>query len=57
MFKLTKKIPLEYDGICYFNNNYLLLKDNIIDFYDTNFNKIKEIKLDDNFKYNKYKMY
>ena len=46
MFKLIKKIPLEYDGICYYKENYLLLKDNIIDFYDNDFNKIKEIKLD-----------
>ena len=51
MFKLIKKIPLEYDGICYYKENYLLLKNNIIDLYDNDFNKIKEIKLDNKFNY------
>ena len=54
MFKLIKKIPLEYDGICYYKENYLLLKNNIIDLYDNDFNKIKEIKLDNKFNYITY---
>ena len=51
MFKLIKKIPLNYDGICLYNNEYLLLKDNIITFYDKDFNKLKDITLTNNFKF------
>ena len=51
MFKLIKKIPLNYDGICLFNNEYLLLKDNTIAFYDMDFNKVKEITLSKDFKF------
>ena len=51
MFKLIKKMPLNYDGICLYNNEYLLLKDNIITFYDKDFNKLKDITLTNNFKF------
>lgn len=49
MFKLIKKIPLKYYGICYFKKQYLLLKDDTISVFDNQFNKINDITLSKNF--------
>lgn len=51
MFKLVKKLPLNYNSICFYKGKYYLLKNNILDIYDVHFKKSNSLTLDNNYNY------